>query len=94
MLVVKIELHSAITGNVKTLYEAVIANVGGGHERGNYRALFLNKGVSHERLKGMEMGEAERITLRRGEVNDYPRQSYNAWRLVSRALRSAFPEEA
>lgn len=30
---------------------------------------------------------------RRGEVLDYPRLSYNVWRLVIRALRSAFPEE-
>jgi hypothetical protein len=29
----------------------------------------------------------------RGEVKDYPRQAYNVWRLVIRALRACFPEE-
>lgn len=28
-----------------------------------------------------------------GKVLDYPRLSYNVWRLISRAIRSAFPEE-
>lgn len=31
--------------------------------------------------------------LRKGEVHAYPRLAYNIWRLVMRALRSAFPEE-
>lgn len=30
---------------------------------------------------------------RTGHVGDYPRLSYNVWRLIIRALRSAFPEE-
>lgn len=30
---------------------------------------------------------------RRGKVENYPRLSYNIWRLVIRALLSAFPEE-
>ncbi len=31
---------------------------------------------------------------RRGAVTDYPRLSYSVWRLIIRALKSAFPEEA
>jgi len=31
--------------------------------------------------------------LRTGIVEDYPRQSYNIWRLIARALKVTFPEE-
>ena len=30
---------------------------------------------------------------RRGEVSNWPKQSYSIWRLVLRALLSAYPEE-
>lgn len=34
------------------------------------------------------------ITIQRtGRVENFPRQSYSIWRLVFRALLSAFPEE-
>ena len=40
----------------------------------------------------MRKGTKDKVQ-REGEVRDYPRQSYSVWRLVQRALRSAFPEE-
>jgi len=87
MLVVTIDLYSARTGGVTRLGQMIIANVGGTAERGNYTAKVANK------------RDADNIRAtwarpqRTGEVSDYPRLSYNVWRLVSRALRSAFPEE-
>lgn len=87
MIIVKVELHSAITGKVSLLASMVIANIGGTHKRGNYKVAVANK---------RDAGD-HRATLTRpqrsGSVSDYPRLSYSVWRLVSRAVLSAFPEE-
>lgn len=88
MIVVKVELHSAITGQIKEIGRAYIWNVGGSPERGDYEAAVCRKG-SFDALAAIRHGKA----LRYGEVKDYPRRSYNVWRLVSRAIRSCFPEE-
>lgn len=77
-------------GRAKTLGRAIIHNVsrnGSTSTKGDYRAA-----VAHESRMATT---ADILThpLRRGEVRDYPRLSYNVWRLVIRALRSAFPEE-
>ena len=81
MIVVKVELHSAVTGIVSEIGRTILVNDGTGtRSRGNYHVAVMRKG--------------SRQTLRNGRVEDYPRLSYNVWRLVSRALLSAFPEEA
>ncbi|UAT28866.1 hypothetical protein PP753_gp27 [Dinoroseobacter phage vB_DshP-R7L] len=87
MLVLKLELHSARTGEITEIGRTIIANVGGTSEKGNYvckvarkRNEFTNKDTWYE-------------PLRTGDVKNYPRLSYNVWRLVIRALLSAFPEE-
>lgn len=87
MLVLKLELHSARTGEIKEIGRTIIANVGGTSKRGDYickvsrkRDTFDNKDTWKE-------------PLRTGNVENYPRLSYNVWRLVIRALLSAFPEE-
>jgi hypothetical protein len=79
MIVVKIELHSANT--LRT------TQIGGDHEHGDYDVRVMNKG----KLDGDPRLESD--ICRSGEVTKYPRLSYNVWRLISRALRSAFPEE-
>jgi len=88
MIVVKIELHSAITGKIQELGRTYIANTGGGTgERGEYDVAVCRKGNFEY------CGMAAPNILRNGEVTNYPRLSYNVWRLVIRALKSAFPEE-
>lgn len=88
MIVVKIELHSAITHKVTTIGQMVVANVGGTTERGDYRVHVANKRDADQPPVAW-INEAQR----RGEVRDYPRLSYNVWRLIARAILSAFPEE-
>ncbi len=83
MIVVKIELHSAITGEVSEIGRTYIDNVGGTQDRGDYRVRVCRRG--NEAIP--------RNPARMGAVTNYPRLSYNVWRLVIRALRSAFPEE-
>lgn len=87
MLVVKIELHSAVTGKITTIGETVIANVGGTADRGDYVAWVLKRGGKKS------LRERMHTPIRKSEVKNYPRLSYNVWRLIIRALLAAFPEE-
>ena len=80
MIVIKIELHSARTGKVTELGRAMIHNTGGTVARGDYEAIVFQK-------------NSETRILRSGKVFNYPRQSYNMWRLIIRSLLSCFPEE-
>lgn len=92
MIVVRIELHSAITGRIKEIGVMRIGNVGGTGDRGDYEVRVQRR--AERDLPGeAEFDGWEKPTTRTGEVKEYPRLSYNVWRLVLRALRSAFPEE-
>lgn len=88
MIVVKVELHSAVTGNVSLIAKMIVHNVGlsANGKRGNYKVAVARKGSFDNR-------QVLAQPAREGEVTDYPRLSYNVWRLVCRALLSAFPEE-
>jgi len=90
MIVVKIELWSARTGKVTPLGRMIIANDGfGTGARRNYDVMVGKKtDAVNARTEAII-----KKPLRRGKVKDYPAPSYNIWRLVSRALRAAFPEE-
>jgi len=88
MLVLKLELHSARTGEIKEIGRTIIANVGGTQERGDYICKVAKKRETFDNKNTWSK------PLRIGEVKDYPRLSYNVWRLVIRALKSAFPEES
>lgn len=90
MLVVKIELHSAIDGHVEEIGRMYVANTGGTHERGDYTAAVCRR--RDYRLPYPLRPYGPKST-RTGEVKDYPRLSYNVWRLTSRAVRACFPEE-
>ncbi len=81
MIIVTIELESAITNKRSKLGVMHITNEGTGTtKRGNYLVRVMRKGSWHS-------------PLRTGGVNNYPRASYSVWRLVMRALKDAFPEE-
>ena len=86
MIVVKVELHSARDGEVTEIGRTVIANDGtGDRKRRNYDVAVGRRGDIS--LRGVAR------PVRRGRVENYPAESYSVWRLVIRALRSAFPEE-
>jgi len=87
MLVLKLELHSAITGEVTEIGRTIIANTGGTREKGNYTCKVARK------RNEFSNKDTWKEPLRTGDVQNYPRLSYNVWRLVIRALLSAFPEE-
>lgn len=76
MIVVKIELHSAITGKVSEIGRMLIVNDGTGtHKRGNYNVGIMRRGT----IKTVQ---------KRGRVQEYPRLSYTVWELVRRSLMS------
>lgn len=90
MIVVKIELVSAIhPSRSRELGRMYIANddtTDGDPKLGNYTVGVCRKGETKAPWDGGKM-------TRTGSVKDYPRLSYNVWRLIARALKSAFPEE-
>lgn len=72
MLVVKIELHSAVTGKVTTLATGKIINTGAGTPaRGDYR---------------VELKDALGRPWKSGAVKGFPRKRLLAWDLLARAL--------
>lgn len=74
MIVVKIELHSAITGEVSELGRLHIVNDGTGTPtRGNY---YVDK-----------IGKRRRL-LKTARVENHPRKSHTVFRLLRRALEA------
>lgn len=86
MLVLKLELHSAVTGEVTEIGRTIIANTGGTRDRGDYTCKVARRGCKDNKALWDR-------PQREGSVTDYPRLGYNVWRLVIRALKSTFPEE-
>lgn len=72
MLVVKIELHSAVTGRVTTIAAGTICNTGtGSPTQGNYR---------------IELRDAAGRKWKSGDIEGFPRKRLLAWDLLYRAL--------
>ena len=84
MIVVRVELWSAITGAKHTLAEAYIANDGtGGASTGNYDAKFWKGDAPRGRAWAQIKGHRE------GRVERYPRKAVAVWNLVRRAIEAA-----
>jgi len=89
MIVVRVELWSAIDGQKTELARMVIDNVGGTERLGDYRTRTL-RGRSEIALHGAmrqalnEMGGVQR----EGEVLRHPRLREHVWNLVAKALVS------
>jgi hypothetical protein len=88
---VTIELESAITGETTKIGQMHIWNKGDSPSTsiGNYNVAVCKRGRFD-----VPFGHAPSSITRLGSVKNYPRLSYNVWRLIARALKSAFPEEA
>lgn len=78
MIVVKVELHSAITGQVTELARMVIDNIGGTRTKGDYRCRAYRKGSPLHPLK--------RNIIREGQVDGHRRLAEPVWNLVAKAL--------
>jgi hypothetical protein len=78
MIVVRVELHSAVTGRVTELARAHISNVGGDAHKGNYEI---------RTLRGRDRAALDRrVVQRTGKVFGHARQALHVWHLIARAL--------
>jgi hypothetical protein len=81
MIVVRVELHSAITHKVTELARLYISNIGGTRTSGDYEVEIL-RGRSTKDLD-------KRIAQRKARVLGHSRLSEHVWNLVEKALRAA-----
>lgn len=80
MIVVRVELWSAITGEKTELARMHISNAGGTQTRGDYEG---------ESFIGRDSRALDRGTVsKRGRVFNYPRLDFHVWNLVTRMLTS------
>lgn len=87
MIVVKVELHSAITHQVTEIARAVIYNAGGTNTLGDYET-FACRGRSEASLRTSMGSILQKIATptHRGRVEKHPRQAEHVWNLVAKAL--------
>lgn len=81
MIVVKIELHSAITDEIKEIGRMVICNRGGTRTKGEYSVDQLLPGT---KLKPGCLDNP----VRHGEVKDHLRLRKPVWNLLYKALKA------
>lgn len=78
MIIVRVELHSAINGQVTELARMHISNAGGDAQHGNYEV---------QTLRGRDRTALDRrVVQRRGKVFRHARLALHVWHLVARAL--------
>ena len=93
MIVVKLELWPRGDESKKSeIGRTYINNIGGSNNIGNYKVRVMKK--RQENVPPKEVFRNQKGILRTSTVYNYPRLSYNVWRLIIRALKSSFPEEA
>lgn len=91
MIVLKIEMWPHGNEDKKReIGRTYIYNAGGTAKRGDYEARVCRKGKTKFKLEDLRSGKG---FTRTGRVENYPRLTYNVWRLAIKALRACFPEE-
>lgn len=82
MIIVRVELHSAVTGTVTEIARMRICNRGdhASWRMGNYEGESF---VGRDR-SALDKGRVSH----RGTVDDYPREALHVWNLVGRMLRA------
>lgn len=93
MIVIKLELWPGGDEHRKLeIGRTYINNIGGSDKKGDYNVRVMKKGQEDTPIN--EVFRNQKGITRVGSVSNYPRLSYNVWRLIIRALKSAFPEES
>jgi hypothetical protein len=70
-----------------------IFNAGGSPAKADYQVRVCRKSPKKEYDADPRDIVSGRGFLRLGTIRNFPRKSYNVWRLVLRSLRAAFPED-
>lgn len=81
MIVVRVELHSAITHKITEIARMDICNEGGGSQHGDY-GVYIMRGRDRETL-------AKRTVHKTAKVLHHARLREHVWNLVAKALDSA-----
>lgn len=81
MIVVRVELHSAITRQITEIARMDICNEGGTNTYGDY-GVYVMRGLDRETL-------AKRTVLTTAKVLNHARQAEHVWNLVTKALVAA-----
>lgn len=80
MIIVRVELHSARTGEITQLGWMNVSNTGKLQKNWPRRADY------DVEIMSMRKGVITRKVMRKSRVRDYPRLAYTVWELVRRAL--------
>ena len=80
MIIVRVELHSAITGETTELARMMIDNIGGSQNLGDYRA----RTYRGRNTEALNRGSVQR----EGRVLRHARLREHVWNLVGKALSS------
>jgi hypothetical protein len=87
VIVVKVELHSAIDGRVENLGSVVIWNDGtGDRTTGNYKAVSLRKGADVYQSLRRYFRDNRKAAVREGSVKGHKRLNRPVLELVRKAL--------
>jgi hypothetical protein len=84
MIIVRVELHSAINGQKTELARMMIDNIGGTEKAGDYRCRTY-RGRSSEDLDRSMFIEA---VTREAEIKGHRRLDLHVWHLVGKALQA------
>ena len=82
MIVVKVELHSAITGQQSEIARMVIDNIGGDETRGDYRC----RTYRGRDERSLTLAMLRNNTTREARVHGHRRLALHVWHLVAKAL--------
>lgn len=85
MIVIRVELWSAVSGQKSELARMVIDNIGGTTQSGDYRCRTL-RGRSEEALDRALLTMSTTGTQREGRVLGHARLREHVWNLVAKAL--------
>lgn len=85
MIVIRVELWSAVSGQKSELARMVIDNIGGTNHLGDYRCRTL-RGRCEEALDRALLTMATTGTQREGRITGHPRLREHVWNLVAKAL--------
>ena len=85
MIVVTVDLHSAIDGRIERRGTVVIDNISGGGAKRSYRARAYKRGDERNGIPAM-IRHCQ--PFRTGTVKNHPAQAENIWNLVGKALAS------
>jgi hypothetical protein len=85
MIVIRVELWSAVSGQKSELARMVIDNIGGTNQSGDYRCRTL-RGRSEEALDRALLTMSSTGTQREGRVLGHARLREHVWNLVAKAL--------